>query len=81
MNSPIYKKHIHETIKNRRPNACLTHLCQRRQYSTFDQNFNLRRDSEKISYERRAYESVEEKKLSYAMSRKTMKKNPGTNGL
>ena len=28
----------------------------------------------KISYERRAYESVDEKGLSYAMSRKTMKK-------
>ena len=29
---------------------------------------------EKISYERRAYESVDEKSLSYVMSRKTMKK-------
>ena len=29
---------------------------------------------EKISYERRAYESLDEKSLSYIMSRKTMKK-------
>ena len=29
---------------------------------------------EKISHERRAYESVDEKSLSWAMSRKTMKK-------
>ena len=29
---------------------------------------------EKISYERRAYESVDEKSLSYVMSRKTTKK-------
>ena len=29
---------------------------------------------EKISYERRAYESVDEKSLSQAMSRKTTKK-------
>ena len=28
----------------------------------------------KITYERRTYESVDEKSLSYAMSRKTMKK-------
>ena len=27
-------------------------------------NFNLRRDPQKISYERRAYESVDEKSLS-----------------
>ena len=30
---------------------------------------------EKISYERRAYESVDEKSLSQVMSRKTTKKN------
>ena len=29
---------------------------------------------EKISYERRAYESVDDKRLSYVMSRKTTKK-------
>ena len=29
----------------------------------------------KISYERRAYESVDEKRLYYVMSRKTTKKN------
>ena len=44
----------------------LTHLCPA--YSieyTFDQNFNfnLRRDHQKNSYERRAYESVDEKSL------------------
>ena len=37
-------------------------------------DFNLRRDHQKISFERRDYESVDEKSLSYAMSRKTMKK-------
>ena len=36
----------------------------------------------KISYERRDYESVDEKSLSKAMSRKTTKKkNSGTKGL
>ena len=42
----------------------------------FDRNINciLRRDHEKISYERRANESVDEKSLSLAMSRKTTKK-------
>ena len=36
----------------------------------------------KISYERRDYESVDEKSLSKAMSRKTAeKKNSGTKGL
>ena len=41
-----------------------------------DQNFNskIRRDHHKISYERRDYESVDEKKLSKTMSRKTTKK-------
>ena len=32
---------------------------------TFD--FNLRRDNQKISYERRDYESVDEKSLSYRL--------------
>ena len=46
---------------------------------TFHRNFNsmLRRDLQKISYERRAYESVDEKSLSWAMSRKTTKKEFG----
>ena len=36
----------------------------------------------KISYERRDYESVDEKSLSWARSRKTMKKkNSGNKGL
>ena len=35
----------------------------------------------KISYERRDYESVDEKSLSKAMSQKTTKKNSGTKGL
>ena len=37
----------------------------------------LRRDPQKISYEHRAYESVDEKSLSLCHE----KKNPGTNGL
>ena len=41
-------------------------------------DFNLKRDHQKISYKRRAYESVDEKKLSYAMSQKNdEKKNSG----
>ena len=41
-------------------------------------NFNIKRDQQKISYERRVYESVDEKSLSLAMSRKTAKnKNSG----
>ena len=37
---------------------------------------------EKISYERRAYESVDEKSLSWVTSRKTTKKkNSGSKGL
>ena len=41
-------------------------------------NFNLRRDHQKISYERRAYESVDEMSLYLAVSRKTTgKKNLG----
>ena len=48
----------------------LTHLCPASSIEyeccTIDQNFNfnLRRDPQKISYERRAYESVDEKSLS-----------------
>ena len=37
-------------------------------------DFNLRKDYQKNSYERRAYESVDEESLSLAVSRKTMKK-------
>ena len=45
-------------------------------------HFNLRRDPKKISYERRAYESVDEKSLSLSYGTKNdEKKNPGTNGL
>ena len=44
-------------------------------------NFNLRRDHQKISYERRDYESVDKKRLSWAMSRKTTKKKSGSKGL
>ena len=40
---------------------------------TFD--FNFRRDPQKNSDERRVYESVDEKILSLAMSRKTTKKD------
>ena len=36
-------------------------------------DFNLRRDHQKISYDRRDYESVDEKSQSLAMSRKTTK--------
>ena len=36
-------------------------------------DFNSRRDHQKNSFERRDYESVDEKSLSYAMSRKTTK--------
>ena len=41
-------------------------------------NVNLIRDHQKISYKRCDYESVDEKSLSYAMSRKTTKKEFGT---
>ena len=37
-------------------------------------DFNLRRDHQKISYERRDYDSVDEKNLSWAMPRKTKNK-------
>ena len=41
-------------------------MAQCPKYRTFDQNFNfnIRRDHQKNSYERRAYESVDEKSLS-----------------
>ena len=43
---------------------------------TFNQNFdfNLRKDHQKISYERRNYVSVDDKSLSSALSGKTTKK-------
>ena len=44
-------------------------------------NFNLRRDPHKISYERRAYESVDEKSLLSYVTKNDEKKNPRTNGL
>ena len=43
----------------------------------FGQNnfdFKIRRDHGKISYERRVYESVDDRSLSQAMSRKLMRK-------
>ena len=44
--------------------------------ASFSKNFNsiLRRDHEKIFYERRAYESVDEKKPISGYVRKTTKK-------
>ena len=42
-------------------------MAHRPKYRTFDQNyyyFNLKRDHQKKTYERRAYESVDEKSLS-----------------
>ena len=41
-------------------------MAQRPKYRTFDQNFNfnLRRDHQKNYYERLAYESVDEKRVS-----------------
>ena len=45
-------------------------------------NFDLRRDHQKISYERRDYESVDEKSLSWAIcSEKLQKNNSGSKGL
>ena len=41
---------------------------------TFDFTFRSRDHQKKKSYERRDYESVDEKSLSKAMSRKTTKK-------
>ena len=40
-------------------------------------DFKIRRDHEKISHERRAYESVDDRSLSWAIARKLMKKNSG----
>ena len=47
--------------------------------ASFSKNFdfNLRRDNQKISYERCDYESVDEKSLSYAVSKNDGKKNSG----
>ena len=42
----------------------------------------IRKDPQKNSYERRAYESVDEKSLSYSyVTKNDEKKNLGTNGL
>ena len=43
---------------------------------TYCQNFDskIRRDHQKISYERRVYESVDDRSLSYAISLKPTKK-------
>ena len=45
--------------------------------ATFDRNydFKIRRDDQKISYERRVYESVDDNSLSKAISQKTDEKN------
>ena len=54
-------------------------------YATQGQNFyfNLRRDDQKISYDRRYYESEERKEpiLGYICLGKTTKKNSGSKGL
>ena len=52
----------------------LTLYCLRGIYATQCQNFDLRMDHQKNSYERRDYESVDEKSLPWVMYRKTMKK-------
>ena len=54
--------------------------CQHAIYATQCQNLILilRRDHQKISNERRDYESIDEKTLSWAMSKKTMNKNSGS---
>ena len=48
-----------------------------------DQNFDskIKRDYHKISYERRDYESVDEKSLSKTVSKNYEKENSGTKGL
>ena len=43
-------------------------------YHRLAKNLNLRGDRQKMSYEFRTYESVDEKSLSLAISRKTTKK-------
>ena len=62
---------------------CLPFNTQEDTSVPFHRNFNsiLRRDHLKNSYERRAYESVDENSLSQVMSRKTMKKNLVHKGL
>ena len=50
-------------------------LCD--EFITYCQNFDYKIRNDK----RRDYESVDEKSLFYAMSRKTMKKNPCSKGL
>ena len=66
----LYKK-THFNIGNRTIGSLrLTHMAS--VSKSFD--FNLRRIIKKISYERRDYESVDEKSLSSAMSRKSTKK-------
>ena len=48
----------------------------------FGRNFDLKmRDHEKISYERRAYESVDDRSLPKAITRKFMENNSGQKGL
>ena len=52
--------------------------------STFDQNFDfkLKRDHQKISYERRAYESVDVRNLFWVISHRPAESStPGLKGL
>ena len=53
-------------------------LCD--EFVTYCQNFDfkIKRDYQKISYERREYESVDEKSLSYTMCSKKTKKKSGS---
>ena len=54
-NSPSYIKRLL---------VCPPISSQRPKYRTFCQNLNLGREPQKISYERRGFESVDEKSLS-----------------
>ena len=58
-------------------------MAQRPKYWTFDQNFNfnLRRDHKKISYERRALESVTKRAYHRLYPEKTTKNNLVHKGL
>ena len=52
------------------------HVAWPAHWCTYCQNFDskIRRDHQKISYERRVYESVDDRSLSYAISLKPTKK-------
>ena len=51
------------------------HVAWPAHWCTYCQNFDskIRRDHQKISYERRVYESVDDRSLSYAISLKPTK--------